>query len=470
MVPSIFNVTVPVPGRDGEVWLYNTFTKAHVLLDEEAAAVLAEPPEAPQGDEAAALEALQDLGFLVETREAERHALQQWFTDFSEDATDLRVTVLTTLQCNFGCEYCFQNDADRSPRMSLETSARVASWIGQRMDALGPERTILTFFGGEPLLNQPVLYDLAARFHEEAIRRQIVPLINVITNGLLLTPEIVDRLTPYGLNGIKVTLDGDKHTHDRLRPLRGGQGTFDRIVANVCRLADRVPITVGGNFDEGSIESFPALLDHLKELGLADKLARVSFKPIIKEKRLSASARGVIGGSGIIPLTAIGGRKGILLATPVVAQASASSPCDTCHFASDEGKDMAWIMGEAEAKGFRTGGGLLKGPCEIHKRHAFTIGPDGALYKCPGFTGEASLSTGHIDAQRHAARAEVAARFDDLSNWKKCGDCSFIPVCAGGCSAGAHMQKGDFSEPLCHKPQFEKAVAAMATRVSATTH
>src|SRR5438045_449313 len=83
---------------------------------------------------------------------------------------------------------------------------------------------------GEPLLNLPVMYDLAERSWRAAEARGVRLFINIITNGLLLTPEIVDRLEPFGLNGIKVTLDGDKHTHDRMRPLRGGQGTFDRII------------------------------------------------------------------------------------------------------------------------------------------------------------------------------------------------------------------------------------------------
>ena len=40
--------------------------------------------------------------------------------------------------------------------------------------------------------------------------------ISVITNGLLLTPEVVDRLIPYGLRGVKITLDGDRDTHNRM--------------------------------------------------------------------------------------------------------------------------------------------------------------------------------------------------------------------------------------------------------------
>ena len=82
-------------------------------------------------------------------------------------------------------------------------------------------------------------------------------LINVITNGLLLTPEVVDRLLPFGLNGVKITLDGDRDTHNRMRPLRGGQGTFDKIIANVRQVADKCRISIGGNFDESSVDSYP---------------------------------------------------------------------------------------------------------------------------------------------------------------------------------------------------------------------
>ena len=80
-------------------------------------------------------------------------------------------------------------------------------------------------------------------------KRGVTLALNIITNGLLLTEEVVDRLLPYGLNGVKVTLDGDRDTHNRMRPLRGGQGTFDRIIENVRKVAGKVRIAIGGNFD-----------------------------------------------------------------------------------------------------------------------------------------------------------------------------------------------------------------------------
>ena len=117
--------------------------------------------------------------------------------------------------------------------------------------------------------------------------------ITIITNGLLLTPELVDRLQPFGLRGIKITLDGDRETHNRMRPLRGGQGTFDRIIENIRRVAGRVRIAIGGNFDESSVDSYPALLQFLAEQDFADQLVKVNFKPVIRTETPRAQGRPV---------------------------------------------------------------------------------------------------------------------------------------------------------------------------------
>ena len=234
---------------------------------------------------------LTEHGFIVPSRATDTEALNKFFTDYREDTEQMRVTVLTTLQCNFACDYCFQGDHGdynkHADKMSLDDSARLAAWIEQRLDELKPKRLTLTFFGGEPLLNIPVVYDQAERAFAACQKRGVTLSLGIITNGLLLTEELVDRLLPYGLGYVKVTLDGDRDTHNRMRPLRGGQGTFDRIIENVRKVAGKVRIAVGGNFDADSVESYPALLDFLKEQDFADKLAKVAFKPVVRERQVS---------------------------------------------------------------------------------------------------------------------------------------------------------------------------------------
>jgi len=101
-------------------------------------------------------------------------------------------------------------------------------------------------------------------------------------------------------------------------------------------------------------------------------------------------------------------------------------------------------------------------------KHAHTIGPDGSLYACPGFTGDKTLSTGHIDDRREAWRESARARFERLHPWDECGDCAFIPVCAGGCLVASHNELGDMNLPTCHKRSFESAVIALAHQARGT--
>jgi uncharacterized protein len=464
MKPSMFNVQVPLPERN-EVFLMNTLSDAQLLVSPDVPELLERVRDGHvnfTSDERETLNSLVENGFVVNSREEERGAIVDYFRDVREDREQMRVTVLTTLQCNFACDYCFQGDHGDynlfAQKMTLETAERVVGWIEARLDEVQPERFTLTLFGGEPLLNLPAAYFLAERCFELCQARGVRQMINVITNGLLLTPEVVDRLLPCGLTGVKVTLDGDRDTHNRMRPLRGRQGTFDRIVENVRRCADKVAITVGGNFDESSVDSFPALLDFLKEQEFADKLARVNFKPIIKATPQTPK--------GMIPLTAVGASGKPLNGTCMTsAGAGSTSACDTCHFVDEK---MAFLRDESRKRGFKTPDGVHMGPCEIHRRHAYTIGPDGALYACPGFTGEATQSVGHIDGREEVWRMEAEKRFERLSPLKtECGECSFIPVCGGGCSVAAHTELGDMHAPSCHKGSFESALVSLA-RMSAS--
>src|SRR5438128_3058385 len=163
MQPSIFNLRVPLPSRD-QVFLMNTLTDAQLLVSSDVAALLDRTAGGARVDDfdaeaREALSLLSDQGFLVDDRDADRRALDQFFSDIRTDTTELRVTVLTTLQCNFACDYCFQGDHGdynkTAEKMSLETAARVGDWIERELDRVRPERFVLTFFCGGPLLRLP---------------------------------------------------------------------------------------------------------------------------------------------------------------------------------------------------------------------------------------------------------------------------------------------------------------------------
>ncbi|HTV00571.1 MAG TPA: radical SAM protein [Luteitalea sp.] len=470
MRASRFTVATPIPGT-GETFLFNSLTDTQIVVSDDVVALMAraqDDVEMLDFRSREAVEQLTDLGFLVESREAEDQAVETFFRDLREDASHVRVTLLTTLQCNFACDYCIQGDHadhnEKAGRMSLATADRVATWLEERLDKLSPGKFTLTFFGGEPLLNLPVVYALAERLSAACRSRGIAMAISIITNGLLLTEAVVDRLLPFGLTGVKITLDGDKATHDRLRPLRGGQGTFDRILANMAAVAAKVRLSIGGNFDVGSAESYPELLSFLRSQPFADRIVKVGFKPIIRGpntgRPVVAQARP--DGRRLIPLTPVSDSAPALGGTCMTAAGNgggSSSPCDSCQVVDER---MSWLRAETRASGFETPDGLHLGPCELHRRHAYTIGPDGSLYPCPGFTGESSLRIGHVEPALDDTHVAMRERFDTHAPWRACGDCALVPVCGGGCSVAAHNEQGDLGVPSCHRPSMLTALDEIA--------
>lgn len=472
MQPSLFNVRVPLPDQDA-VFLLNTLSDAQAIVPADIASLLDRLEESQQPheflaslseDDREAVDELAESGFVVSARADERRAVEARFRDLRQSTDTLRVTVLTTMQCNFACGYCYQGDHGDwntfAEKMTLETAARIGDWLVARVDEVRPRKLALMFFGGEPLLNLPVMYFLSERVHALGHQRNLPVSITIVTNGLLLSREVVERLLPFGLTGIKVTLDGDRETHNRLRPLRGGQGTFDKIIRNAGAVADLCAISIGGNFDLESVESYPALLKFLQAQTFAGSIAKVAFKPIIRTPGVASSLKK---GIALQQVDASGKPLGGTCMT--VAGTGASSACDACNLLDEK---MAWLREETKRHGFPTVDGIHMGPCEIHRDHSYTVGPDGSLYACPGFTGEKGQAVGHIDGRDDQAKSHARSAFEQLAAWKECQDCAFIPVCAGGCTVAAHAEFGDINKPNCHKTSFEQGVAALAREVAAT--
>jgi uncharacterized protein len=128
MQPSMFNLCVPLPDRD-EVFLMNTLSDAQIVVSSDVAALIdrVDSRATFTVEEEDVLEVLRENGFLVEDRKSERQALDRYFTAVKSGTGELNITILTTLQCNFACDYCFQGDHGYynkfAEKMSLETAA-----------------------------------------------------------------------------------------------------------------------------------------------------------------------------------------------------------------------------------------------------------------------------------------------------------------------------------------------------------
>jgi len=91
MQPSMFNVQVPLPERN-EVFLMNTFSDAQVLVSPDVTGLLDRlrgGEGAFNADEQETIESLVENGFIVGSREEEKQALTDYFTNMREDTDQL---------------------------------------------------------------------------------------------------------------------------------------------------------------------------------------------------------------------------------------------------------------------------------------------------------------------------------------------------------------------------------------------
>src|SRR5207237_2037293 len=111
---------------------------------------------------------------------------------------------------------------------------------------------------------------------------------HMTTNGSHLDVEFAKKMESFGPGSFKITLDGDRETHDQMRVYRDGRGTFDVIFDNVVALARAgCKVYVGGHFFPDQAASFEALLDRLEKTGVARLLAGVQFRPMVDTQQRS---------------------------------------------------------------------------------------------------------------------------------------------------------------------------------------
>lgn len=215
----------------------------------------------------AARKALLRPGFIVDDLPFEQEEMLDYPNRLNRLSKVVYAKVVMNLDCNLACTYCFEGSRKGKLYMSLETANLFVEFI---MGRLTPHKNeiSLTFYGGEPLLSSDLICHISERLKTIAEAKGIIFGFSLITNGTLLTPEIVSRLKPLGLRKASVTLDGPRETHNQYRPFVSGGGSFDAIVRNIRAMCDIIQLQIGGNYTRDNYNTFPQLLDYLLENGL----------------------------------------------------------------------------------------------------------------------------------------------------------------------------------------------------------
>jgi radical SAM protein with 4Fe4S-binding SPASM domain len=150
--------------------------------------------------------------------------------------------------CNFGCGHCihFQPSTNAGAtlplyagtpaqlHMTTETAIRCIEQYVSILRRYGQPTGKIHFGNAEPLTNWPVIADVLAYCDG------LAPLtfeFSINTNLSLLSREMALVMKRHNV-AIATSLDGTERANDAIRVTRGGQGTYDAIIAKFDLLAD----------------------------------------------------------------------------------------------------------------------------------------------------------------------------------------------------------------------------------------
>lgn len=158
-----------------------------------------------RGQEISALETLKAYHEFYRTRR-EQGLIPKYYK------TPLGCQMELTYRCNQYCITCYNRsggDRNQWPSLSLAEWKKVA----EELVELGVFQCVMS--GGEPLLLGDDLFQIMDILHDAKVK------FIFITNGMLLTPQTVEKLSKYRYDWFQVSMDGSRpEVHDFVRGVK----------------------------------------------------------------------------------------------------------------------------------------------------------------------------------------------------------------------------------------------------------
>jgi uncharacterized protein len=307
--------------------------------------------------------------------------------------------------------------------MDLETARASVDFLLEQ--SAGRRAVHITFFGGETLMNFPLLKNVVAFATERAAAQGKSIDFSLTTNATLLTPAIIAFLSDNRI-GVTVSMDGPKEMQDKFRVFSNGKGSYDIMAPKVRELIQNHrtrPITARVTLTSG-VSDVIRIYRHLKDdLGFHE----IGFAPVTTspDRLYAINERGM------------------------------DSVLDQFQTLAQEWMEFA-LRGEMH--GFSnvsdTVAELVQGVNKSHPCGAALglvgVGPSGDIAPCHRFVDSDTHSLGNIATgidrekqQDFLGRGHIDTKYD-------CHTCFARPLCAGGCHHEAFVRYGDTGHANLH--------------------
>lgn len=323
----------------------------------------------------------------------------------------LSLDICPTMNCNFDCRYCYEAGRRHSGSMSQETIDNVLEFVKKRIKETNTNRLFVKWFGGEPTLEINTINKLSKGLIEICDEYNIPYRAYIQTNGYLLNQEIINTLEENKVKAFEVTIDGNKKTHDKLRVLNSGQGTYEKIMNNLSSIKTNMDIEIRCNLYKDNFNAFYDLMKDVDNLKIHTQNSIRCTPRIIRVK-------------DNLP------KEGSFLKESVFTNEEFLKDFHKLYSLNNFDKlsinDINYFRGKIES------------PCKACNGTAFTIDEIGNIYGCSMEAGNSDFAIGNVktyidDSSLVYTKSYEYYRNSFCTDRKKCKECVILPICLGRC-------------------------------------
>ena len=337
-----------------------------------------------------------------------------------------------TNQCNLSCTYCYEYGEDKivdtengkQPKFMTEETARES--VEFMLKESGDNKVAhITFFGGETLMNFPVLAKTIAYARQRGSEVGKEVDFSLTTNATLLKPDIIEFLADNRV-GVTISIDGPKEVQDKFRVFHNGAGSYDTVAPKIKALLQRHrsrPIGARVTLTAGQMD-VKRIFTHLtEEMGFWE----VGFAPVT-----TSPTRG--------HAISDAGYGDMLGQFRDLAYEFLEASVANRHHGFSNVKETLEELHKGVSKAFPCGAGLgLLG-----------VATDGDVALCHRFAGSDAHKLGTVRDGIDRGAQQAFLEQHHVANKTDCSVCWARPLCSGGCYHEAHTRYGDTTRPNLH--------------------
>ncbi len=416
MKASAYNFALPIPD---DCWLlFNARTGNIIDLTGPHAYALAQSLTGQDHDDeivvdSASLHLLTAQEFLLEDSFDELAAIRRTYWEARKNAPVV-VTITTTLDCNLGCFYCYE---ERSPdSLDAQDIPSILRKIAGLLEGSTRGSLHVDWYGGEPTLNLPFLEQASLAIQNLCSTLGIRYTASIISNGTSWPEDVEQFIEGHRIRQVQITFDGLRANHNHRRRFTGKndceRSSFDEAASLVSKLVHLCRVDIRYNIDNRNRTDFIPFV----EFALAQGWFHAKFRATFQPARVAAYTEK----SRFVERIGLPDHE----FHELKKQASSLLPPEAME-------EPETPSGYAAPK---------TSVCAALSNNAIVIGADRRTYRCGLQVSEKQRAVGTLKQETFRILNNESLTTDerwwaefDPTKLATCSVCSFLPICLGGC-------------------------------------